>query len=109
MSQDNPTGKDLTAMLQAQGYRCALTGRELTPKTATLDHKIPVSKSGTHTLDNLWIIEHSVNRAKGVLTVDEFVAICLDVAKWYGSDEAARVAENVSQKSDGSLLTLSSA
>lgn len=81
MSVEKPTGNDLMKMLDAQGSTCPLSGRTLTPQTASLDHKVPVSKGGGHSLDNLWIIDNVVNRAKGTLTIEEFVSMCIEVAK----------------------------
>ncbi len=43
----------------------------LTPETASLDHKQPTSRGGTHEVANLWVVEHFVNTAKGSLTVDD--------------------------------------
>ena len=78
------TQSDIMAMIEEQQYRCALTGRELTPETCALDHKQPLAKGGTNEIDNLWIIHHEANAAKGTLSVSEFVSLCCDVAeKWH--------------------------
>lgn len=68
-------------LLDRQRFRCALTGRALTPDTASLDHIIPVSRGGEHRIDNTQILERSVNRAKGTLTNAEFIALCAEVAR----------------------------
>jgi 5-methylcytosine-specific restriction endonuclease McrA len=82
-SAAQPLGrKSLLKMLQDQQYRCALTGEELTPATASLDHKIPLSQGGTSDLDNLEIILLQVNAAKGSMTRDEFIALCRKVVAW---------------------------
>lgn len=74
----------LKAMLEAQEYRCALTGIKLTPKTAGLDHKRPLSKGGEHSRENVHIIDARVNRMKGALDMDEFIALCRLVADQNG-------------------------
>lgn len=75
------TAKQVLDLVEKQGYRCALSGRELTPETASLDHIVPLSRDGEHALGNLWVVDHQVNAAKGTLTVDEFVAMCKDVVE----------------------------
>lgn len=75
------TRKQLLALLESQGYRCALTGVELTPETASVDHKVPVQQGGSHSIENLHIVEHRINWAKGTMTVDEFVDLCRRVVE----------------------------
>ena len=74
------SSKKIMEMIEEQNFRCALSDRKLTPETASLDHIIPLSRGGTHEIDNLWVVEHLVNSAKGTMTVDEFIAMCRDVA-----------------------------
>ncbi len=74
------TAKMIMELIESQGFRCALSNRELTPETASLDHVIPLSRGGTHDIANLCVVDQQVNAAKGTLTVGEFVALCHDVA-----------------------------
>lgn len=74
------TAKQIMELIERQQFRCALSGRPLTPETASLDHIVPLSRGGTHELSNLWIVDYQVNTAKGTLTVEEFVTLCRDVA-----------------------------
>lgn len=69
----------LERMIEAQGYRCPLTGRQLEPETSSIDHKVPLARGGTHTLDNVWIIHRDANRAKSTMTIEEFRDLCRDV------------------------------
>ncbi len=75
------TTSQIKKLIESQNYRCALTNRQLTPETASLDHKQPISRGGTHEVGNLWVVEHFVNTAKGSLTVEEFVSMCRDVVR----------------------------
>lgn len=70
---------DLRELLLKQDYSCALTGRPLIPSNCSLDHIIPLSRGGTHTKENAQLVCEEVNRAKGMLKEDEFVALCKDV------------------------------
>lgn len=76
------TAKQILRMIQNQNHRCAISGRELTPETASLDHIYPLSRGGTHDVSNLCVVEHLVNSAKGTMTIDEFIAMCCDVADY---------------------------
>ena len=80
-------------MLEGQRYRCALSGRGLTPQTAALDHIVPVRCGGEHVGENAQILHKEVNRAKGSLTNAEFLDLCREVVDWSrraagGSEEA---------------------
>lgn len=66
-------------LLEDQQYRCALTRRPLEPQTACLDHILALSCGGMHTLSNIQVLHREVNRAKGTLSNDEFVAMCGEV------------------------------
>jgi len=74
------TGRQILQLVEDQGHRCAISNRVLTPESASLDHKVPLSRGGLHSIENLWVVDQQVNAAKGTLTVDEFRALCQDVA-----------------------------
>jgi len=71
---------DLMRLVEAQEFRCALSGIELTPETAALDHITPVASGGKHSINNLQWLNSEVNRMKGMLSVDVFIDICCRVA-----------------------------
>jgi len=72
----------LVKMIEDQEYKCKLSGIELTPNTASLDHVIPVSKGGEHVVDNVAWVHCEINRMKGQLSVEEFVLLCKRVAQY---------------------------
>lgn len=72
---------EVLELLEKQRFECALSGRELTPETAVLDHVIPVARGGEHRIENAQVLDAEVNRAKGTLTNDEFIELCRLVAK----------------------------
>lgn len=74
--------ENVLRLLEAQQYRCALTGRSLTPQTAALDHVIPVRFGGQHAIENAQVLHKDVNRAKGSLTNEEFIGMCREVVRW---------------------------
>lgn len=73
---------NVLALLERQRFRCALTGRLLTPQTAALDHIVPIRCGGGHVIENTQVLHKDVNRAKGSLTNEEFVALCREVMQW---------------------------
>lgn len=77
------TSGELYRLLLKQQFRCAITGRKLTPINATIDHINPRVIDGDHGADNLQWVHKEVNRAKGPLTTSEFIRICLDAAEWH--------------------------
>lgn len=74
---------DLRQMVERQGFRCAYSGRELTPETASVDHVIPVSRGGSLGIENLAIVHEEINTAKSSMTLEEFVQVCRDVVAWH--------------------------
>lgn len=79
MKSGKITIKNLEDRLEAQGYRCSVTGLDLTPQTASLDHIIPHSEGGTNTMDNVQIVHREVNRIKGSLSMQELFEWCIRI------------------------------
>lgn len=72
--------KELRALWEKQQGRCALTGLPITGKP-TIDHIVPVSAGGKHTVDNLQWVCREANMAKGTNSVAEFRAWLLTAAE----------------------------
>lgn len=70
------TASDILTVLKYQEYRCALTGVPLTPKTATVDHIVPIKHGGEHSPSNIQIVTPEANRIKGSMTMEELLAMC---------------------------------
>ena len=80
------TGAALFQLLVDQEFRCALTGDELTPENATLDHRIPRKHGGSDSVSNLqWVIKQA-NAAKGTMMMQEFVDLCRRVVALHDGD-----------------------
>lgn len=66
---------------------CYLTGQEINiyqPRTYQFDHKIPRSRGGQNTLENLGICTKEANAAKHNKTPEEFIALCKKVLEHNG-------------------------
>jgi len=63
-------------------FPCALTGRPLEfnePQTYEYDHILPTARGGDNTIDNLQLLCPEANKAKGMMTDDEFKDLCREV------------------------------
>jgi hypothetical protein len=75
-TKEKARSSDLINLIKSQDFKCALTGVELTPDTASLDHRLPRKHGGSDAVGNLqWILD-DVNRMKGSLTQEEFIRLC---------------------------------
>ena len=74
------TRTELLGLIKRQDYRCALTGLEITPEAAELDHMLPVTAGGTHSIDNLQVLHKTVNRMKAAMENGEFILWCQRIA-----------------------------
>lgn len=66
---------------------CYLTGKEINiyqPRTYQLDHKIPRSRGGDNTLENLGIATSQANDSKRNMTPDEYIHLCKQVLEHNG-------------------------
>lgn len=80
---------ELRALIEKQGYRCAMSGVALEPDTANLDHIVPVTEGGGHDIGNLQVLHRDVNRMKGQLSNEEFVRWCCLIAHNHAKTHSA--------------------
>jgi 5-methylcytosine-specific restriction endonuclease McrA len=80
---------DVLATLERQGYRCALTGRQLQPDAANIDHAIPLNRGGLFGVPNVQVLHRQANAAKGSMTQEEFIALCREVVAFADAKQAA--------------------
>jgi 5-methylcytosine-specific restriction endonuclease McrA len=67
--------------------KCYLTGRSINiyeTETYHFDHIIPVSRGGSHKLENLGICCSFANIAKSDLCTEEFLALCKEILEYAG-------------------------
>ena len=62
---------------------CPLTGRRLTGETISIDHKISLSKGGSNDPANLQFVHVDANYAKRILSQEDFIQMCKDVAEFH--------------------------
>ncbi len=82
----NGGAQALLEMWHAQRGLCRLTGEPMLPGStarfgASVDHIVPQSRGGDHSLRNLQWVTRSVNAAKNDLTSEEFIALCKVIAE----------------------------
>lgn len=66
------TGDELMAKWDQQQHRCAYCGIQLTPLITAYDHKVPISKGGTHCADNIQLLCHNCNVSKFTMTDERY-------------------------------------
>lgn len=79
------TAKRLRVLVERQSFKCALSGQEITPDWAALDHITPKSEGGRHTMGNVQWVDPRVNTMKGTMGQSEFISLCVAVAKQKGT------------------------
>lgn len=75
---------------------CYLTGEPIDinkPRSYHFDHKVPTSKGGTNTLDNLGICTKKANQSKTDMTHDEYLELCKAVLIHHGYNITKSVPE----------------
>lgn len=89
--RENPADKDFeirdVKLKFENNHQCYLTGAPIDlnePTTYSLDHKIPVSKGGKSNLSNMGLLRKDVNMAKSDKTIEEFLALCVEVLQYNG-------------------------
>jgi 5-methylcytosine-specific restriction endonuclease McrA len=65
-------------LINKRGKPCPFCGREATH----IDHKTPLSKDGTHSWDNIWMLCKTCNLGKSDMTVEEYVQWLDDLVKY---------------------------
>ena len=73
---DRPTAKRIRRLVELQGFRCAMTGMELTPEEANLDHIVPIAAGGKHVMGNVQVVHKAINQMKSTLPREEFIEWC---------------------------------
>lgn len=72
----NITDSEIQNLWNLQNGRCAISGVKLTPgKNVSLDHIVPFSRGGKHSLKNLRFVHRRVNDFKGNLLDSEFKSL----------------------------------
>jgi len=84
-----PTTTEIRKWLKEQHpYKCYLTGRNLDRDKMEVDHKRPVSKGGSFTLDNVGLTDTNTNALKSDMLEEDFRSLLLCVAKWEDKGES---------------------
>ena len=67
---------ELLALLERQGWCCALSGVPLVQGFASVDHVVPRSRGGGHEISNLRWLHLDVNRARRDRSDEQYLAEC---------------------------------
>lgn len=73
-------------LLEAQKYKCPISGRELTPQNTVAEHRIPLRKSGKHELKNIILVDQDASKLKRYMTDLEAVKLAADIIQTLGTE-----------------------
>ena len=79
------SAKDIYELITRQQFKCAITGDDLDPHDATIDHVVPISIGGSNDISNLQVVTKAANRIKGVLTMDQLIGLCQRIVDKHGN------------------------
>lgn len=78
-----PSAPEIRAWLDSQKpYKCYYTAENISEKDIGLDHKVPIARGGTYSLDNVVITSKAINGAKGQMTEEEFRQLLKLISYW---------------------------
>lgn len=82
-SREAVTVERLMKKMHEQDWRCALSGVDLTsiPQDTQLDHIVPISQGGQHTMDNVQFVHRVVNAMKRTMNEKTFVRWCARISR----------------------------
>ncbi len=95
---DRPTAKKVRRLVEIQNFCCAMTGLELNPEDANLDHIVPIVAGGEHVMGNVQVVHKVINQMKSTLPKDEFVEWCRQVVAYSGRSKSATGSSNDSEE-----------
>ncbi|WP_061221723.1 HNH endonuclease [Leptospira borgpetersenii] len=78
-------------LLNQQKGKCYLTGRELYPVDALVEHIVPLRKGGEHEFKNTCLIISPLSKLKRYYTEEEIVHISADIIKNKGNQYGYRI------------------
>lgn len=82
------TIEDVATLYELQAGRCALTGWNIGWSEQKWDHTASIDRienNAGYTISNIQLVHKSVNMARGTMSVDTFIEMCVAVAdkvKW---------------------------
>lgn len=100
---DTVDAADLAKLYEEQGHKCCYCGAELS-EALQVDHKIPRSRGGCNTIDNICLACSDCNRLKWTMTADEFIEFLYS----YAQRVISRIADKEPQVIDNQQVTHSS-
>jgi hypothetical protein len=71
--------QDFYALLEKQEYKCALTGRTLTPENTSAEHIVPIRRGGKHELANIFLVDDAIAKLKRYATVEEIFTLAREI------------------------------
>lgn len=74
---------DMRMILSASlGTSCIGCSEKITPKTMSIDHRVPIARGGRMEIGNLWAMCQRCNKCKGKMSMGEFMQLVELLKSW---------------------------
>lgn len=93
-----------TLLTTVQGYRCALTGRELRPQNTSIVHCVPLSKGGRHCIANVRLVRTEFASLARKHSLEEVLSMCKEILDFNSSRPHRRPLKRSVDKADWQVL-----
>ena len=74
-AQGSHTNAEFNILCESLGWECSYCGKSLNIRTASRDHKIPLSRGGNDSIDNITLSCIRCNSVKNAKTFEEFIMV----------------------------------
>lgn len=78
--------EDFWTLIQGQGYKCALTGRELTPENTEVELRDPNREKGRGEHANLYLVIRPLAHVARYVPESEIVELAAEIIKARGAE-----------------------
>ena len=78
--------EDFWTLIQGQNYKCALTGRELTPENTEVELRDPNLENGRGEHANLYLVIRSLAHVARYVPENEIVELAAEIIKARGAE-----------------------
>ncbi len=85
--------EDFWQLINNQKYKCALTGKELTPTNTEVELRKPkiTLEQGRAEMNNHYLVDRNLSQLCRYLTEDEIISIAIEIIKYRGKEKGVSI------------------